>query len=559
MGFILGIDTGGTYTDAVILDEKTDCIRSKKKTFTTPEDLSIGIDNAVCCMDRSCFDDITEVHLSTTLVTNRVLENRFPGTTLITVGRIPEHTYPCGEILNLYAANDTKDSELEDILSYIDPGIYYSSKVILVSVSNDLDRKLEERICSFLSKKHGNVVSVHSVCGDSDYYTRTVTAVLNESLIPNVKALFASIEKVFKKRGINAPLYIMCGNGRLVDCDTATKMPLLSLMSGPGASVVGSLGMTDEKHYLLIDMGGTSADVTRIINRNLDINHITDINDYPVHVDSLNIRSFPIGGDSHIHFNSMGKLFAGPDKVIPLCVAGKRWPNLLKELKTYKKPKGYEMLTVYSTDCFCAGPSRVYSNLRNEDRRLVELVSKSPHSLFYLSDHFKIDADSLHLPQLVQSGVLRRISFTPTDVLHVTGEYTEWDSDIAMTGAEILADEGGMTVPEFCSMCKTEVTGQLVWFCMQSIANFEHQSFDFRESRSTQYIISSYLEGNNEYLDVDFNITKPIVAVGAPSGCWMEDVAAKLGTKFILPENHEVANAIGAALAHHDAEMENML
>ena len=91
---------------------------------------------------------------------------------------------------------------------------------------------------------------------------------------------------------------------------------------------------------------------------------------------------------------------------------------------------------------------------------------------------------------------------------------------------------------------------------MQSIANFEQKGFDFRSSEATLYLIDKYLEPSSPYFDIEFNIRKPIVAVGAPSGSWMQQVADKLGTRLILPPDFEVANAIGAAVSNCITEKE---
>jgi len=297
-------------------------------------------------------------------------------------------------------------------------------------------------------------------------------------------------------------------------------------------------------------MGGTTADITKIENGTLRFSHKTvTIGNHPIILNALDIQSFPVGGDTHIHYNQIGKLELGPRKVIPLCVASSQYPNLYAELRDHKKTPGYEMFSAYETDCFIVGKWKTTLGLSDFERKVMRFLSGEPHSLFCIADHFNIDPDALHLSKLVDTGYLYRISFTPTDVLHALGRYDDYDEAIAKLGAKIMADLGDYTVNEFLDMCETLVSNNLVFSCMQSIANFEKQQFDFRDSPGTLFLINKYLDCNQHLCSFEFNICKPIVALGAPSVNWMQQVAAKLGTDFELPEYYDVANAIGAAVA----------
>ena len=100
MAVLLGVDTGGTYTDAVLVDA-SDQITASTKTLTTHHDLTIGIDNALLQLPTSSLEQVTLVSLSTTLATNAVVEGRGTPVCLLLAG---------------YSSDQTKRAALDQIV-----------------------------------------------------------------------------------------------------------------------------------------------------------------------------------------------------------------------------------------------------------------------------------------------------------------------------------------------------------------------------------------------------------------------------------------------------------
>lgn len=469
MAYILGVDTGGTFTDAVIFDDAREEVVCKSKAFTTKSNLGVGISNAISQLSFHDYSEIWRVHLSTTLTANSIQEKDFF-----------DKSYP----LSREDGGEQNVRHLNRLLRYI--------------IENWL----------------------RAVRGALDTYQ------------------------------ITAALYVLGSDGTLMNEGAAKASPVSVLLSGPAASVIGGFFLSKEEDFLLIDMGGTTADITKIEHGSLRFCQQTlKINDYPIRLNALDIQTFSVGGDSHIHYDQFGSLVLGPKKVIPLCTASSFFPYLCEELNHYRKPDGYELFAGYETDCYIAGGRRNTIALTDFERKVVHYLEKAPHSLFFLAEHFDVDADALHLSKLVRQGYVYRISFTPTDVLHATHVYTEYDEKISDMAIKIMASLTDISPAQFISKCEDIVTNQLIFSCMQSIANFEKQQFDFRDSKATIFLMDKFLNPRQNLCSFNFTIRKPIVAVGAPSGSWVKAVAEKLGTRLILPPNYDVANAIGAAVS----------
>ena len=558
MAIILGTDTGGTYTDSVIFDTAAGKILCKSKAFTTREDLSTGISDSIKQLEFPKMSEISEVHLSTTLATNSILENITYSIGVVLIGRDIKGKLLCSQkhliktrdfCSDRSAAFSLKDSSIQNIREKFSSS---SEKCINVSYYGAKNNpELETAAAEYLAELTGKpVFSAWEITKTPGHKRRTNTAILNKALQPVIQEWLRSMNTVLIDNNIAAPVYIMTGAGSLITEEEAVAHPEETLMSGPAASAAGAMFLCHENDALLIDMGGTSADVTKLEKGRFRMNrHSTTVRDIEIAAKTLDIQSFAVGGDSHIFYNQVGTLRIGPRKVVPLCVAASSYPHLVYELETYKKPPDYEMFTAYSTDCYLPGYRKGLTRLTDFEKRVVKMITLKPHSLFYLSYHFNVDPDTLHLGDLAERGYVRRASFTPTDLLHITGRYRQWDPAVCHTAARIMCRLGGYEMNDFLDRCEKLVVDNLVFSCMQSIANFEDIRFDFRKSEGTMYLIRKYLDYKNPYLSAGFRITKPLISVGAPACSWMQHVADKLGTELILPDDHDVANAIGAAIS----------
>ena len=213
MSFILGMDTGGTYTDAVIIDAKDRKVLCKAKALTTKDDLTTGIKN---CLDQLEFDrleEITLISLSTTLATNAIVEGRGGRVALLYMGAELEDAVPAAKSIRIRGAFDIMGRQKEALEEE-------EVKRVLESLKGKVDAVAISGYASVRNPKHEQeaakiaedvlgipVICAHHLSTALGFYHRTVTAVLNGRLISIIDDLLASTRKVLKEKGISCLLY----------------------------------------------------------------------------------------------------------------------------------------------------------------------------------------------------------------------------------------------------------------------------------------------------------------------------------------------------------------
>lgn len=555
MGYILGIDTGGTYTDAVIIDDNKRVI-AKAKSFTTHENLAKGIDKCLIKMSEPMLCKIKHVHLSTTLAVNSILERKFERVGLLQIGKEIDVDPPANYVLTIgnaihaeckFAASE-KISQIKQISKMFSGNVDY---VTVTSANTGKAYSEEHMTADIIKTELGlDVFCASDYSHIEDYTDRTIKSMFTVYLVPMIDSLINNVKGVMEGRGIHAELKIVNAMGTLITCDEVRKNPLSTLFSGLAASVKGGLALTENRDFLLVDMGGTSTDITRIIDRRFrEVRTKSKIREFLINENTMDVQTFGIGGDSHIKINLMGKITAGPQKAIPICVMSSIYPYLVNELQMCRKPDNYEMITAQEVDCFIGVKGHMGRNLTSDEKQIAEYLVDNPHNIFIIADKFKRDPDALHLDKLMRAGAVKLISITPTDILHSEGEYTAWDVKGANAAIRHMAKQLGVTKTLCIQQVKRVITEILTKACMQSIANFEKQCFSFDESSAASFLLERFHGNESSILSVDFGINKPVVALGAPSAAWLKEVTEKLNTELIIPENGEVANAFGAAVA----------
>lgn len=555
MAIVLGIDTGGTFTDSVIIDTEKKEILCKAKAFTTKNDLAVGIRNSLEKLERDFFGKIAFVSLSTTLATNAVVENRRCTTAAILIGSDADKTLPADIAVKIDGRISIKGQVQQEIdYGQLDDAletIREKAEVIAVSgIASTRNPIHEQKVRDYVSDKTDiPVVCAHELTGKLGFYERTVTCILNAGLLPVIKDLINSTKKILAEKNIDAPLMVVKGDGTMMHENVALKKPVETLLSGPAASIIGAEFLTGMEYAMILDMGGTTTDVASITGGRVRIKEEgARIGGWSTRVRAADISTFGLGGDSHIYFDSYGNLQIGPQKVIPISQAAMKWPELTDELRKYRRPEGYELCNEKETDCFTfikQPNSKEYTPVQKE---LLEILKKRPHSLFWLAEYMQKDADKLGLGEMVEDGVISRISFTPTDVLHAEGHLDIYDSKSARTALKIMAERSKSGELDFIIRVKRLMYRKLAAACVQSACDFENQGFNIKENTAAEYFMEKAFQKQKEgILETEFRIRKPIIAIGAPVKAWMYPVGQFLGTSVVIPEYAEVANAVGAA------------
>ena len=349
MPIILGIDTGGTYTDGVIIDG--DSLRGrvlrKAKAFTTKDNLTIGIRNCIAGLNYDAYKKINLVSLSTTLATNAIVEGKGCEVGLLLIGQVPDGRLPVehyqllqgrydirGKLLSNLQEDQCRQS-IENLNGKVD-AVAISGYASVRNPGHELTvKKIVREILNV------PVVCAHELTGSLGFYDRTVTAVLNARLIPIISELIGAVKTVLSEKNIKASVMIVKGDGSLMEASFAQERPIETILSGPAASVTGGMFLTGADNAIVFDMGGTTTDIANIESGKVKIQKDgAKVGGWLTRVHSAQIYTYGVGGDSYLQLTSEGKLTVGPQKVYPLCIAGETYPHLAAELQKFEKTPG---------------------------------------------------------------------------------------------------------------------------------------------------------------------------------------------------------------------------
>ncbi|GAB6146910.1 hydantoinase/oxoprolinase N-terminal domain-containing protein [Desulfocicer niacini] len=555
MSFVLGIDTGGTYTDGIIMSRTNKKIIAKAKALTTRYDLSVGIRNCINDIDFNEFSDISVVSLSTTLATNAIVEGRGCEVGLLMIGFQPDRDLPVKEIRVVSGGHNIKGIEkspldIEKTRAAIES---FRGEVDAIAISGYLSvRNPEHELQAQKMVKEIldlPVVCAHHLTRSLGFHERTITAILNARLIPIIKELMISVKCVLKEKKIDASIMIVKGDGSLMGEAQAEDKPIETLLSGPASSIIGATFLSGIDDALILDMGGTTTDIAIIRNKIPRIDEEgAKVGGFLTRVEAAAINTYGLGGDSYIQLNMQRKLQIGPQRVWPISVISAEYPYLVNELKGIEIPYTYLLLYSQITDCFMILNEKKTNNYTEKERRVLEELKDGPHSLLYLSKNMEEQLNLFDLDRLVNIGTLGRISVTPTDILHATGEYTQWNAEGATTAISLLAQRFHMGYDQFINFASDGIVDELCYSCIQSLCYNENLNFVLKESEIGTFFINKQLHPDEKsMLCCTIRPNVPVIGVGAPVKAWLPRMAKRLNAQLIIPEHQEVANAIGSA------------
>ena len=351
MSYRLGVDVGGTFTDLLLVNEKSGDLHTAKVP-STPEDSSIGVFNGitkVCSIANIDPSDITSVMHGTTVATNTILTGTGAKVGLITtkgyrqVLQIARSFVPGGlggwviynksdplAPLALTIEADERMSAKGEVLSKLKRGqlakdIKELSKkgveAITVSLINSYaNDQHEKEIKSQIRKKKllpKIPVSLSSeVVPEMQEYERTITTVANSYVRPKVAEYVKNLQNGLKKMRKDIKLQILRSDGGLASAKATSDSPVNLLMSGPAGGVSGAIWIAKQagfENILTFDMGGTSTDVSLVKDGIAEQSRETSVGDVTVRASSVDVRTVGAGGGSIAHVPELtGALRVGP-------------------------------------------------------------------------------------------------------------------------------------------------------------------------------------------------------------------------------------------------------
>lgn len=562
---VLGIDTGGTYTDGVLIHQTSKKVLKSTKTLTTKPDLSEGILSALDDLLPEDLSQIKLVVISTTLATNAIAEGKGQPVGLFLLGYDPEliqqfsldsrfatasyHYFEGGH--DLYA-NEQAPLDIEGIRLTAEKIKDEVEAIAISGYFSPFNASHEEKSFQIISDTLDQpVVLGHELSTRLDSVQRATTASLNASLLSHLQSFIQSMEKSLKERNITAPLMVVRGDGALVAADTARHRPIETVHSGPAASAIGGKLLAEVDKALVIDIGGTTTDIALVENGQLQIREEgTTVGNYRTAVRAARVHSIGLGGDSFIQIDLEDQLVIGPSRVQPISSLADKYPHVLKHLKKlaaekHKKPNTRDLEFWY----LIRKPPRTLTNPRA--KKVVELLQEGPLSLPELLEKL----DIFHPLQsgatsLIREEIIGVSGLTPTDLFHVRGDFTPWSQEAARIGSELLATHLRIELDEFINRSINYIVSKIT---RETITYLTGQSLDpapyyARPDDLGLWLFTENASEDDPYLGCEISLKMPLVGIGAPASLFLPQVADFLHTDYISPPHYQVANAVGAAV-----------
>jgi N-methylhydantoinase A/oxoprolinase/acetone carboxylase beta subunit len=562
---VLGIDTGGTYTDGILLEYHSRKVLASHKSLTTKRDYAIGIEDVIQGIHIEDPAAIQMVSISTTLATNAIAEGKSKPVALLLIGYDPElissfnmqgrfatpfyHYFAGGH--DLYG-QEKQPLDLPAILAKVGQIKDDVDAIAVSSYFSPLNPEHENRAYRAISRICDlPVVLGHQLSTKLGSVERATTAALNASLLAVLKDFIVAVRRTLEHRQIRAPLMVVRGDGTLMSDEFATQTPVETIHSGPAASAIGGRFLSHLDNALVVDIGGTTTDIALIEDGQVSVTEEGAIvADYKTSVEAANLFSIALGGDSHIALDRENKIVIGPERVAPLAYLADQYPQqVANRLKTLSQRSRSNATPEWLEYWFLLRDAPDINALKTDhEKRLIQFLADGPRPLPEILKHLDLfNKVQIAAGRLLQEEIIAKAGLTPTDLLHVDGRYATWDADAAALALEVFC--------RFLFRESTEVRQQ-VW--SQMTEAIVHAIITFLSGKNLnlsplpqyddigRWFFYNSLYDFHPHLETQFRLRRPIIGIGAPASIFLEDVADVLHTDLILPGHHQVANAVGA-------------
>jgi N-methylhydantoinase A/oxoprolinase/acetone carboxylase beta subunit len=570
----LGIDTGGTYTDAVLVDSERRIV-SAAKSLTTRFDLAEGIGASLDKLGASRLTSVALVSLSTTLTTNSVVEGKGAPVCALLAGYDAAQVKASGladligddAVVCVAGGHDALGEEAEalDIAGARAAIAQQASRVSAFAVSSIFsvrnpahELSLREAVREISGRP---VTCGHELASSLGAPRRALTAALNARMISYITHLIESVQQVLTQRGIDhAPLMVVRGDGTLVRASAALQRPVTTVLSGPAASVIGACALSGRADAVVADMGGTTTDIAVVRGGSPELgSEGALVGHWRPMVETVKVYAIGLGGDSEVRFAGGHGMAIGPRRVVPMSLLGSEHPRVIEVLRRQQKETPDATLARF-VQRWQADDAAI-ARLTDGEARAWEQLAHGP------LDMQRVTAENRplarQLARLVRQGLAIYSGFTPTDAAHVLGLSSHWSGEAALLGARIWARQmrylyGHGAWPDGDAEAPSrQVVEHLVQtICTRLVEAGLNDAGKFGEAHAhrlartlTGLALASH-DGSaaSRVFQLHFAPDIPLVAVGAPAASYYPEVGKRLGMSVALPAFAEVANAAGAVL-----------
>ncbi|MBS0629387.1 MAG: hydantoinase/oxoprolinase family protein [Verrucomicrobia bacterium] len=320
MKYTIGIDIGGTNTDAVLIDEEKRIVALAK--VGTTEDIALGFEQVVRkLLARKVGVEIESIIVGTTHATNAILQRKelYRVGVIRIAGQRPQSPPPCygwpkelaevilcgyatvdggfechGGAIRKLNENQLRDSAQELIRAG-------AESLAIIGVFSPMNAEHELAAVRIIREISQIPITLSHQIGGVGYIERENSSILNSALKKVMETGFAKLEQICQKLGLDCPLLITQNNGSRISLEEATAHPILTISAGPTNSFVGASKLSGLLDAIIVDIGGTSTDIGLIkggsFRRSLNISSIGGVKlNFPM----PDVVSLAIGGGSLI-------------------------------------------------------------------------------------------------------------------------------------------------------------------------------------------------------------------------------------------------------------------
>jgi N-methylhydantoinase A/oxoprolinase/acetone carboxylase beta subunit len=559
---IIGIDTGGTYTDAVVIDSSRHVILSSAKALTTRGDLSVGVIEAMhnAIKKLSGFDakSVGMVSVSTTLATNAVVEGHGGAVGLVLAGFDDQmvarsgllKAFPGMPLLRIVGGHDHTGAEVAkpDLAAVNEwlAGAAAGVSAVAVAASFAVRNPAHElAVREVVEAAAGKPVTLsHELASALDAPRRAQTAVLNARLVSRISDLVRAVQAAMQEHGLSCPLMMVKGDGSLARVEAVAQRPIETVLSGPAASLIGAQWLSGLDSFIMSDMGGTTTDVGLLIDGLPQVaEQGAEVGGWRTMVKAIDVKTIGLGGDSEVALGAGGVLELGPQRAVPIALIGQRFPEVIAMLQgEWAETQGGSQFGKFVMLPFGSKGRGNGLGLSAREAEVLAQVGERPVPLRKLNTG---SAAQRAIAALRKRGLVQYAAFTPSDAAHVLGLQDNWSAEAGLLAAKLLVRLREMKMPDealvkaFC----TEVWDKTVAATCKVILD---SAFGAPQSNA---LVNAICRGEPllGHVKVSLRPEFPIVAVGGPVKIYYPEAGKRLGAEMVFAPHCDVANAVGAA------------
>ena len=568
MSVLLGIDTGGTYTDAVILDASESRVIAWAKALTTRPDLAGGVGAAMdAVLAQVSAADVAMVSLSTTLATNALVEGQGGRVALVFIGFEAAELTRDGltealrgdPVITLTGGHSHAGAEIAPLdltalgsaLAALPPGltgVAVAARFATRNPGHELAAAALIRAATGLP-----VTCSHELSSALGGPKRALTAVLNARLIGLIARLIDAVQAHMALRGITARLMVVRGDGALIGAALAREKPIETILSGPAASIAGAGWLTGERDALVSDIGGTTTDICLLRDGRPQIDpQGARVGPYRTMVEAVAMRTWGLGGDSEVHLveGLEGGLRLGPRRLMPVALLARDHGAMVHRA----------LGAALAAEAPPEGAGRFVLPLWSEmpcglDPREGAVAARLSDGPLPLGDVVRSRVEGPALQRLVGRGLAMVAGVTPSDAAHVLGLSDAWDRSAADKALALFARKrngrGDRIAPDAATMARAiveQVTAQTVDCLLEAAFAEDGRAMGDPATLARHPLTRAGLDGHRGVVVPTLTLGVPVVGLGASAPTYYGAVGRRLGTRMVLPAHAGVANAIGAVV-----------